>query len=122
MWLLRPGVFRITPAQFATDLRIKPFPKTCQITGLLYGPLVRRQQVYNNRNVSASNTRRLGESEEILEPRRDPRRLTSYIVHFHLPRSQRQALGCNVVQQPFTGRAETRSKRGNETPIGCCLL
>src|SRR5688572_21156609 len=114
MWLLWPGVFRITPAQLATQLWIQPVPETCQIAGLLYGSLIGREEMHENGNAASRNGRRLCEPEEILKTRCDPRRLIAHVVHLHLPRSQRQPLGGNLVQSVFTFATEPCSKDGDQ--------
>jgi hypothetical protein len=59
-------VLGITPAQFSSNLRIQPLPESGEISGGLDGPLVWRQQMYNQWNFTARDARCFPHAEEVL--------------------------------------------------------
>src|SRR5579863_9674405 len=73
-------MLRVAAAQFFAQLWIEALPEAGQIGGCLYGPLVRREQMDNQRNLVASDARALADAEEILQPRCDPGRLAAFVM------------------------------------------
>src|SRR5712691_1779181 len=74
----------ISPAQLAAYLRIKALPEPRQVAGGLHRPLVRREQVYHQRNFAIRDARRFAHPKEILQTRRDPRGFARLVMYLGL--------------------------------------
>ena len=70
--------------QFPADFRVETCPETGEIRGRLHGPLIRREQVDDERYLVGTDARCLLHAEEILQSRSDPWRLAFVIVDFEL--------------------------------------
>src|SRR5690606_32619939 len=62
-----PRMFRIAPPEFLTHLEVRRVPKAFQIGRHLYGLVSRRKEVDNERRLSSVDTRRLTQSEHLLQ-------------------------------------------------------
>lgn len=75
-----PGMTRILADQLASNRRIVSGPKPAQIGGDLDGALIGRQKVNYQRQATSGQLGPLGQAEEVLQARRNPRRLTSDVM------------------------------------------
>src|ERR1700735_5066231 len=74
----------ISSHKFASHLWIQSLPESCKIGRGLHSPVVRREQMYYQRDTVGSNTRSVSHTEEVLKARRNPRWLVSAVMNLGL--------------------------------------
>src|SRR5262245_19931851 len=73
----------IATHQLLAQPRVVLGPEAGEILRDLHRALVRREQVENERDATVADGGRTREAEEVLHPRRDPRRLLELVVDRH---------------------------------------
>src|ERR1700759_904333 len=80
-WPLRPCMLWILAHQFTTDFGIESLPEPGQVSGCLYRPLIRGEQMDHYGGGLRADSRGVTHAEEILHARCDPWRSSAFIMH-----------------------------------------
>ncbi len=103
-WVFRPGVFGIAAPQIFSDLVIGRRPEAAQVAGDLDGPVIRSEYMEQYGHAAASQARRFGPAEQLLEPDGQDRRAVRFVNQVGVAAAGNgQSLGC-----------ASRSSRTNE--------
>src|SRR3954462_1627809 len=84
---VRPRVARVAAPELAANRRVVALPEAREVRRDLDGAVVRREQMEDERGPPVGDLRPLTQAEEVLEARRDPRRLSALVVHLHAARA-----------------------------------
>ena len=105
---------RVAPPQFTAQLGIQSFPESCEVSGHLYGAVIRGQQMHHQGNFAACHARALHHAEKILQAARHPRWFAAFITHFgDAPARQFEARRGDPFQQAGIQRS---FQRGDQAP------
>src|SRR5215207_8821643 len=116
-----PFVLRIAPSQLAAHAGVVALPEAREVGRNLDGAVVGRQQVEHERHAAGCDTGPLAHPEEVLEPRRDPRRIADVVGHAHLASAgERDALGRGRGDEPQLLAGEAAAKAIDELARSDC--
>src|ERR1700751_5806834 len=120
---LAPFMVRVFATEFLFDFRVSFAPEGRQILCNLDWPMIRRQDVHDNRDAPAANAQGSFNPVQVLYPGGKDGRLTFSILMFvATPMGKLESLRCKPIQLFLLGLREPRSNDRPYRPILYLLI